>query len=157
MNLSEEMQQVISTGVNELKGYARRHFMAETVEQLYEGKAYRAEQELGWHRNLLRKALQEYRGQFCYVPQYHRSGRKAIEEHLPNLKEDMRELADAFSQPDPTFRTTQIYTRLTAKEMRKQLLAYKGYEEAELPSEETIRVKLNALGYGSKRVKKRNL
>jgi hypothetical protein len=34
------------------------------------------------------------------------------------------------------------------------LIEEKGYTDSELPSEETIRVKLNELGYGLKRVKK---
>jgi hypothetical protein len=53
-------------------------------------------------------------------------------------------------------RTTRLFTRLTAAQMRTQLIETKGYSEAELPCEETIRTKLNALGYGSKRVKKVN-
>ena len=70
--------------------------------------------------------------------------------------DDMVEIADQFSQTDPTFRTTRLFTRLTAAQMRTQLIETKGYSEAELPCEETIRTKLNALGYGSKRVKKVN-
>jgi hypothetical protein len=70
--------------------------------------------------------------------------------------DDIVEIADQFSQTDPTFRTTRLFTRLTAAQMRTQLIETKGYSEAELPCEETIRTKLNALGYGSKRVKKVN-
>jgi hypothetical protein len=59
--------------------------------------------------------------------------------------EDIKVIAEAQSQTDPTFATTRLYTRLTAAELRRQLIEQKGYQEAELPSAETIRVKANQL------------
>ncbi|GCE61862.1 hypothetical protein MiAbB_03805 [Microcystis aeruginosa NIES-4285] len=38
--------------------------------------------------------------------------------------------------------------------MRRQLIEQKGYQEEELPSEETIRCRLNEMGYSLKRVVK---
>ncbi len=76
-------------------------------------------------------------------------GRKRAEERLPNLLNDIEAIADEQSQTDPTFKTTRLYTRISAKEVRKQLILQKGYTEEELPSEETIRVKLNELGWGT--------
>lgn len=35
-------------------------------------------------------------------------------------------------------RTNRLYTRLTATEVRRQLIAQKGYREDELPTAETI-------------------
>ncbi|MBV7330919.1 hypothetical protein KFU94_22285 [Chloroflexi bacterium TSY] len=99
-------------------------------------------------------ALEELEGGFCYVDQSHRRGRKKAEDHIPTLLADMVEIADQFSQTDPTFRPPQLYTRLTAAEMRTQLIEQKGYTDEELPGEEAIRLKLNELGYGSNRVKK---
>jgi len=54
-------------------------------------------------------------------------GRKKAEEHLPNLLQDIVAIVDGWSQTDPTFRTTRLYTRITAREVRQQLLAQKGY------------------------------
>ena len=51
-------------------------------------------------------------------------------------------------------RLPRIYTRLSAAEVRKQLIEKFGYSDEELPSEETIRVKLNNLGYRLKRAAK---
>jgi hypothetical protein len=76
---------------------------------------------------------------------------------LPGLLDDIREIADRYSQTDPTFRTTRQYTRLTTAALRRQLIEEKGYTDAELPSEETIRIKLKDLGYWLKRVKKVSL
>jgi hypothetical protein len=56
------------------------------------------------------------------------------------------ELADAHSQQDPTFRTTQSFTRLTAAEALRQLRA-RGIAEAELPSPSTMAEILNRNGY----------
>ena len=81
-------------------------------------------------------------------------GRKRAEEHLLNLLEDIEAIADEQSQTDPTFKTTRLYTRISAAEVRKQLILQKGYTDKELPSEETIRVKLNGLGYWLRSVQK---
>lgn len=156
MIISEEMRHLFNETKAALKGYARRHFMAETVQTVFGGNASRAESELGWNRGTINKAVAEREGGFCYVDQSHRRGRKASEEHLPSLLDDLRTIAEQCSQTDPTFRTTRLYTRLTAAEARRQLVAQNGYCDDELPSEETIRQKLNALGYRLKRVKKAN-
>ncbi len=57
-------------------------------------------------------------------------------------------------QTDPTFKSKRLYTRLSAAQVRKQLIEKFGYSNEELPTEETIRVKLNNLGYRLKRVAK---
>lgn len=81
-------------------------------------------------------------------------GRKRSEDHLPNLLIDITAIVDSQSQTDPQFRTTRLYTRLTAAEVRRQLIAHKGYTDDELPTDETIATKLNTLGYFPKKVAK---
>lgn len=81
-------------------------------------------------------------------------GRKSIEERLPQLREDIRAIVDGQSQTDPTFQSQRLYTRLSAREVRQQLIEQKGYTDEELPSEETIRVRINDLGYGLRPVRK---
>jgi DDE family transposase len=81
-------------------------------------------------------------------------GRKRSEDHLPNLLNDITAIVDGQSQADPQFRTTRLYTRLTTTEVRRQLIAQKGYTEEELPAAETIGSKLNQLGYYPKKVAK---
>jgi hypothetical protein len=156
MEISQEISHWINETKASLKGYQRRHFMAETVKTMCNGSPMKAERELGWNRGTIQKALAEWEGNFCYLDQGFRRGRKKAEEHLPQLREDIIDLADQFSQTDPTFRTTRLFTRLTAAQIRSQLIERKGYHEAQLPCQETIRTKLNGLGYGSKRVKKAN-
>lgn len=81
-------------------------------------------------------------------------GRKRAEEHLSNLLSDIKAIVDGQTQTDPTFKTTRLYTRLSAAEVRKQLILQKGYTDEELPTEETVRVKLNLLGYQLRSVQK---
>ena len=61
---------------------------------------------------------------------------------------------DSQSQTDPTFRTQRLYTRLSAAEVRRQLIAQKGYSADELPTTATISTKLNMLGYRLRDVQK---
>ena len=83
-----------------------------------------------------------------------RSGRKRIEAQLPDLLEDIRAIADPQAQTDPSFKSTRLYTRLSAAEVRRQLIEQKGYRAEALPSAETIRRRLNEMGYSLKRVVK---
>ena len=138
-----------------LKGYAKRQFMARTVNDVFEGVAYRAEQELGWNRSTVSKGLHELKsGVECLDGRRGTTGRKPAEAHLPNLLTDIRDLVDSQSQTDARFRTQRLYTRMSAAEVRRQLHEKKGYRDEELPSEETLRCKLNMLGYHPVRVQK---
>ena len=81
-------------------------------------------------------------------------GRKRSEDHLPNLLSEITSIVDSQSQADPQLRTTRLYTRLTAAEVRRQLIGKFGYTGEELPTAETIATKLNDLGYVPKKVAK---
>src|SRR2546428_7580703 len=81
-------------------------------------------------------------------------GRKRSEHHLPTLLSDITAIVDGQSQADPQFRTNRLYTRLSAAQVRRQLIAQFGYTDEELPTAETIGTKLNRLGYYPKKVAK---
>jgi hypothetical protein len=151
----EAIKGLLQETANSLTGYARRLFMARTVEDIFEGMPYRAEKELGWNRGTVTKGLHELRsGVECVDGRRGATGRKPAEAHLPNLLADLRDLVDSQSQTDARFRTHRLYTRMSAAEVRRQLRDTKGYREEELPSEETLRCKLNKLGYHPVRVQK---
>ncbi len=156
MEITEAIRATLNDTKAKLSSYACRQFMAQVVKTMFAGKQAQAEKALGWNRVTMSKALAELEGGFCYIDQTHQRGRKRAEQYLPTLLADISEIAERHSQTDPTFRTTRAYTRLTTAAVRQQLLQEKAYSEAELPCEETIRTKLNALGYGLKRVKKVN-
>ena len=154
MEWTEELRTAHIEGAQALKGHERRIFMARVVKGLGYGGQSEAERELGWCRKTIRKGLQELESGEPIIDNFSARGRKPAEAHLPNLLEDIRAIADEQSQTDPTFQTTRLYTRISAAEMRRQLIKQKGYTDDELPSEETIRVKMNALGYGLRSVQK---
>ena len=143
MELSKDWKKIIIETGQELKGYARRIFQAKIVKVLGKGGQRKAEKELGWNRGTIRKGQAEMKGNFAYLDNFRLRGRKAAEYHLPNLLKDIEAIAEAASQTDPTFQTTQLYIRLSAAEVRKQLIEQKKYSDEELPGEDTIAHKLN--------------
>jgi Rhodopirellula transposase DDE domain len=154
MELTKEVKALLLNTAKDLKGSARRMFMARTVQTLGEGGQRLAERELGWNRTTIRKGKQEVEHGMMCRDAFSSRGRKRSEEHLPNLMNDLKAVVDGQSQADPQFRTNRLYTRLTVAEIRSQLIAQKGYTDEELPTEETIRTKLKELGYYPKKVAK---
>jgi len=71
------------------------------------------------------------------------------------LLPDIQAIVDSQSQADPQFRTPRLYTRLSAAEVRRQLIVRQGYTHEELPTVQTITTKLNNLGDFPKKVAKR--
>src|SRR3954467_9159369 len=80
--------------------------------------------------------------------------RNPAEEHLPRLVDDIRAIADGQSQADPKFQTNRLFTRISAAEVRRQLIATKGYTDEELPTQQTINTKMNLLGFSLSKVAK---
>ena len=154
LELTESRRSWLFETAHALTGHQRRRFMARTVHELGRGGQSQAEHELGWNRQTVRKALRELeRGLEC-VGAFALRRRKRAEDHLPQLLNDIKALVDAQSQTDPDFRTNRLYTRLTAGEVRRQLIAQKGYTDDQLPTERTISTKRRALGYYPSRVAK---
>ena len=154
MELTDDLKTVFIETAKKLKGSHRRQFMAQVVKALGHGGQSRAEREFGWNRGTIRKGTGELNAGQAIEDNFAARGRKPAEHHLPHLLEDIQALVEGQSQTDPTFRTRRLYTRLSAAEVRTQLIQEKGYTDEALPSEETIRVKLNALGYTLRPVRK---
>jgi Rhodopirellula transposase DDE domain len=98
--------------------------------------------------------MHELRTGMTCLDAFHCRRRKPAEEHLPRLLDDIRAIADGHSQADPKFQTDRLFTRISAAEVRRQLIAQKGYTDAELPTQQTINTKLNLLGYRLTKVAK---
>ncbi len=150
-----EKEMYIETA-KQLKGHQKRLYMGRVVKALGRGGQEYASRELGWNRNTIRKGQRELETGFRCVDNYQARGRKRIEERLPNLMADIRAIADQHSQTDPSFQSTRLYLRLSATSVRQALIEQKEYTDEQLPSAETIRDRLNELGYSLKRVKKVN-
>jgi hypothetical protein len=154
MELTDALKGLLQATAKQLKGSARRVFMARTVKQLGPGGQRRAEQELGWNRVTIRKGTRELESGLAIVDAFALRGRKRAEERLPHLLADLTAIVDSQSQADPQVRTTRLYTRLTAAEVRRQLIAQRGYTAAEVPTVQTLGAQLNALGYRLRKVAK---
>ena len=156
MELTDAHKALFIEAARALTGSARRVFLARTVAELGPGGQRRAERELGWDRGTIRKGARELASGFAIIDAFALRGRKRAEAHLPHLLADLEAIVASQSQADPTFRTTRLYTRLTAAEVRRQLIAQRGYTDEELPTVQTIGAKLNALGYHPRRVAQSN-
>lgn len=110
--------------------------------------------ELEWDPKTIRKGRQELERGIDFPDAAQNQGRKRVEERLPRLLEDMQSIVDGQSQTDATFRSQRLYTRLSVREVREQLIVQKGYRDEELPSDEVLRQRINGLGYKLKTVKK---
>jgi hypothetical protein len=154
MELTDSLKTLFVDTARSLKGSARRLFMARTVKELGVGGQRRAERELGWSRVTIRKGIHELESGFRCLDAFAARGRKRAEDHLPSLLTDIKAIVDSQSQTAPQFRTARLYTRLSAAEVRRQLIVRKGYTDAALPTVQTLTTQLNALGYYPKKVAK---
>jgi len=154
VELTSTLKQIFIETAKTLKGSDRRLFMAKVVKAMGKGGQRQAETELGWYRGTIRKGMRELDSGFRCYDNFSARGRKPAEDHLPSLLNDIKAIVETESQTDPTFQTTRLYIRLSAAEVRQQLIEQKGYRDEQLPSAETIRTKLNGLGYHLKKVKK---
>jgi hypothetical protein len=154
MALTDSLKALFIDTARELKSSARRLFMARTVKELGPGGQRRAERDLGWNRVTIRKGMHELESGFLCLDAFSARGRRRTEDHLPHLLQAIRVIVDGQSHADPQFRTQRLYTRWSAAEVRRQLIAHKGYQDADLPTVQTISAKLNALGYFPKKVAK---
>lgn len=110
--------------------------------------------ELHVGRDTIRKGTKELASQVPIIDNHHAKGRKKVENKLPYLLEDIKSIVDSQSQTDPNFKTTRLFTRLTIREIRKQLILQKGYEDTQLPTNQTLLNKTNELGYKLTKVRK---
>lgn len=147
MGFIESAKSFLTEAADRLTGAARRLFMARAVAEHGPGGQMVAERELGWNRQTIRKGTHELTSGISCADAFHMRGRKRVEQHLPNLIADIEDIVDSQSQTDPRLRNRRLYTRLSAAEVRRQLIARKGYADEQLPTQETIRVRLNELGF----------
>jgi hypothetical protein len=153
MEITAGLRDLVVETAESLSGAERRRFMANTLNRLQLGQR-QAAGLFGWGRDTLRKAAHELRTGLTCADAFCLRGRKPVEFHLPHLFDDLRGLVQDHLQTDPTFQTTGLYRRLSAPEVRKQLIGRGGYTDEQLPSVQTIASKLNLLGFRLRTVAK---
>lgn len=154
MELTEALKHLDQATAKSLKGAARRGFMAGIVQALGRGGQTRAMRELGWSGWSIRKGLRELESGIVCVDASSLRGRKPVESRLPHLLDDIKAIVDGQSQTDPQFRNQRLYTRLSVKEVRRQLIVQKHSADEELPKQEALRLRLKRLGYSPRMVAK---
>jgi len=152
--LTPEFKNFINETRSKLKGCERRKFMAKVVRLMGKGGQLRAQIELGWDRKTIIKGTKELESGIDFVDNFSGRGRHCVEKKLPNLLDDISQIVNPVCQCDPTFRTTELYSPLTAKEVYRRLIEDKNYRHDQLPTIRTISNKLNQLGFRLKKVAK---
>ena len=118
------------------KGAVRRAFQAAMTRLYCQDNPRIAERTFGWSRDAVQKGLTESDTGDTIADQ-ERTGRPSYFQRLPHLQEDIRSLVE----------TRTVETRMTANAVPEALVREKGYKEAELPAESTMRALLNKMGY----------
>lgn len=151
-----DAEKLIVSAAKQLRGSARRMFLAEVCETLCGGSSRQAEYRFGWGRETIEKGKRERAmtaQERSAVPSSGNRGRKPWEERHPRLAVDIRCIVEPHTHTDPELKTDRLYTNMSAAEVRTALLE-KGYSEDELPSERTLRDILNRMNYRLKRIQK---
>ena len=134
-----------------MTGAKRRTFQGEIALKYCRGSARLSETVFGWKRQTVALGLAEKRSGITCVGAHR--GSKRWEEQQPEAAEALQQLAEAYAQQDPTFKSTIAYTRLTAAEALAQM-SYQGFSKAQLPSPSTMAEVLNRMGYRLRKVVK---
>ncbi len=122
MPISEAEKEMYIETAKQLKGQARRLYMARVVKVLGPGGAWTASQEFGWDRNTIRKGSRELETGFICYDNYAARGRQRTEARLPELLKDLQAIAEQHSQTDPSFKSSRLYLRLSAASVRRRSL-----------------------------------
>lgn len=152
--MDEKTKATVKDAAGKLTGRKRREFIARVTSEWFGGNARKAEREMGWGRETVKKGLRELETGITCLDNYQGRGNKKAEEKNPRLEEDIRAITEPHTQADPDLRTSLAYTKITAGAVREALISEKGYRDEELPTENTVGNILNRLGYSLKRVQK---
>jgi hypothetical protein len=149
----ERFDALIRSGARRLTGFQRRAFQAEVAAELCSGNARQAERRFGWGRETVEKGLHERRTGLRCLEDFVARGRQRVEDGDRRLAADIRAIAEPHTYADPSLKSSRRYTNLSAAEVRTALIA-RGYAEADLPAERTMRNILNRMNYRLKRIRK---
>lgn len=145
---------ILIESIDKLKGSDKRIALAKVAETIGKGGQWIVAKECQVSRNTIRKGRYELRSGLTIVDAFNARGRKRAEVRNPKLLEDITDIIDTQSQTDPDFGTTRLFTRMTVKEVRKQLVLQKGCTDEELPVNQTLNNKIIQLGYRLQKVQK---
>lgn len=153
-NILDNCKDIFIDSINKLKSSDRRIALAKVSKAIEKGGQRIVAKVFNVSRDTIRKGTHELESGITIIDAYNARGRKKVEEKLPNLLEDIKDIVDCQSQTDPNFKTTRLFTRLTVEKVRDQLVETKGYRLEQLPTLQTLNTKINNMGYTLKKVMK---
>jgi hypothetical protein len=152
--LTAEVIASFRDAARKLTGPKRRAFEAQVTLDYLDGNIWKAEKVFGWSHHTVALGLNELRTGITCLGDFSARGNRKTEEKSPELEADIRALAEPESQADPKFQSPFLYTRMTAKAVRRALIDQKGWTDEELPHVNTIGEILNRLGIKLRPVQK---
>jgi hypothetical protein len=152
--LTDQVIASFKDAARKLTGPKRRAFQAQVTLDYLNGSIWKAEKVFGWSHHTVALGLNELRTGITCRDNFSARGKRKTEAKLPELEADIRALAEPESQADPKFQSPFLYTRMTAKAVRKALIDQKGWMDEELPHVNTIGKILNRLGIKLRGVQK---
>ncbi len=126
IKLSDALKITYQDAAKNLTGSARWKFIAGIVESLRYGGLSYCTRELGWDPKMMHKGRQQLESGLEFADRSNNPGRKWTEERLPILIEDLKQILKSQSQKDATFQIRRLYTRLSVREVRTQLIVQHG-------------------------------
>ena len=111
--LTAKMKSSLKYGGEKLTKHERRAYMAKVTESHYGGSPYKAERDLGWFRDTIKLGQKEAQTNIICLGNYSARGRKRLEEKIPELEGDVRELVERESQTDPKFQTEKKFCKIS--------------------------------------------
>ncbi len=136
-----------------LKGSSRRQFLGQLALDIGYGGHTLVSKTFGVGRDTIRKGISEIESGISIEDKFSKRGRHKTEVDFPELAESVKQIVDGASQTDPKFTSTRLYTRLSPREVLKEL-KNRGYELSALPCESTIGNLMKRLGYKRRKVAK---
>ena len=113
-NIFGKCKDILKEVINNLKGSDRRMALARVAVDIGKGGQSLVADEFNVSRSTIRKGHHELSSGFRIEDAFSARGRKPIEEKLPNLIEDIKNIVDSQSQTDPNFKTTRLLPYATS-------------------------------------------
>jgi hypothetical protein len=153
-NPADLADHLLQVAADHLAGHPKRLFQAEVALALCGGSARAAERRFGWGRDAVETGLNELRTGIRCVEDFPAKGRVPVERANPRLAADLRDIVEPRTYADPELKSDRRYADLAAREVIERLRTEKGYADADLPGERTMRDILNRMGYRLTRIRK---
>ena len=144
----------IKKASEQITGAQKRRIVAILAIQFCGGSPRKTEREFGFSRGCVMTGVGELQSGVRCLDDYCGRGRIKTEVAHPEIEKEIHDILKEHSQTDPTFHSSLRYSKMTAAEVRDNLITGKAYPAEIIPSRQTIGSILNRQGYRLKKVLK---